>query len=140
VFADGQPTELCRTPCAFAIDPADGGSTEQRVFVVRRAGYVDRSVTVELAGTQREFRVTLQHAEPTTTHPRDAHADGKDGADRHTTRRPARPARKPGGRSEVAPGARPEPAEPGAQPDARPDKKPVPPIDPTDTLDPFRKK
>jgi serine/threonine protein kinase len=139
VFADGQPAELCRTPCAFDIDPADGGSTEPRVFVVRRAGYIDRAVTVDLAGTQREFQVTLQHTEPAAAHPRDPHADGKDGTDRHAVKRPARPAHKPGGRGEVAPDARAEPAEPGAQPDARPAKKP-PPIDPTDTLDPFRKK
>jgi serine/threonine-protein kinase len=138
VFADGQPAELCRTPCAFDIDPADGGSTEQRVFVVRRAGYVDREVTVDLAGTARDFQVALQHTEPAAAHPRDPHADGKDGADRHTVKRPARPAHKPGGRGEVAPAARAEPDAP-AQPDARTAKKP-PPIDPTDTLDPFRKK
>jgi hypothetical protein len=139
VFADGQSTELCRTPCAFDIDPADGGSTEARAFVVRRAGYVDHPVTVDLTGTTRDFQVALQRAEPTSAHP---HADGTDGADRHTTRRPARPARKPGSRGELAPAARAEPAEPaepGAQPVARPAKKP-PPIDPTDTLDPFRKK
>ena len=106
--------------------------------MVRRAGYVDQPVTVDLAGTTRDFQVALQHTEPAAAHPRDPHADGKDGkdgADHHPTRRPARPARKPGGRADVAPaepGA--QPAEPGAQP-----KKP-PPIDPTDTLDPFRKK
>jgi hypothetical protein len=139
VFTDGQPTELCRTPCAFDIDPADGGSTEHRVFVVRRAGYVERSITVDLAGTQREFQVALQRVDPTGSHPRDAHADGKDGTDRHPTRRPARPARRPGGRGELAPDARTAPDAPGPQPD-RPAKQPVPPIDPTDTLDPFRKK
>src|SRR5262249_11010908 len=120
-------------------DPADGGSTEQRVFVVRRAGYVDRAVTVDLAGTTRDFQVALQHTEPAAAHPRDPHADRKDGTDRHTVNRPPRSAHKPGGRGEAAPDARREPAEPGAQPDARPAKKP-PPIDPTDTLDPFRKK
>jgi translation initiation factor IF-2 len=133
VFADGQSTELCRTPCAFDIDPADGGSTEQRTFVVRRAGHVDRPVTVDLAGTQREFQVALQRAEP-TAHPRDPRADGTDSSDRHTVKRPARPARKPGGRGDGPPAARAEPVEPGV-----PAKKP-PPIDPTDTLDPFRKK
>jgi serine/threonine protein kinase len=137
VFADGQSTELCRTPCAFDIDPADGGSTDHRGFVVRRAGYVDRAVAVDLAGTEREFRVTLQHAEPAAAHPR---ADAKDGADHHTVKRPARPAKKPG-RGDIATDARPDPAaEPGAPPAARPAKKPAPPIDPTDTLDPFRKK
>jgi serine/threonine protein kinase len=140
VLAEGQPTELCRTPCAFDIDPADGGSTEHRVFVVRRAGYVDRAVTVDLAGTQREFQVALQHVEPDAAHPRGAHSDGKDGADRHPARRPGRPGRKPGGPGEIAPDDRAEPDAPGPQPDGRPAKKPVPPIDPTDTLDPFRKK
>jgi serine/threonine protein kinase len=137
VFADGQPTELCRTPCAFDIDPADGGAAEHRVFVVRRAGYVERSVTVDLAGTQREFQVALQHVDPAAAHPRDAHADGKDGTERHPARRPARPAKKPGGRGEIAPDERPST---GAQPEGQPASKPVPPIDPTDTLDPFRKK
>jgi hypothetical protein len=136
VFADGQSTELCRTPCAFDIDPADGGSTEQRGFVVRRAGYADHPVTVDLAGSQREFQVTLQHAEPAAAGSR---ADGRDGSDRHTTKHPGRPARKPGGRGEVAPDARAQPDATGAQPETRPGKKP-PPIDPTDTLDPFRKK
>ncbi|HEX3476702.1 MAG TPA: protein kinase [Kofleriaceae bacterium] len=138
VFADGQPVELCRTPCAFDIDPADGGSTEQRVFVVRRAGYVDRAVTVDLAGTQREFQVALGHADPSAARPRDPRADARDGADRHPARRPARPAKQPG-RGDVAPDPRAEPAAPTAQPEAHPAKKP-PPIDPTDTLDPFRKK
>jgi hypothetical protein len=102
--------------------------------------YHDRAVAGDLAGTDREFRVTLQHAEPAATHPRDPRADGKDAADHHTVRRPARPARKPG-RGEVAPDARPDPAaEPDVPPAARPAKKPAPPIDPTDTLDPFRRK
>jgi hypothetical protein len=141
VFADGQPTELCRTPCAFDIDPADGGPTDHRVFVVKRAGYVDHPVTVDLAGTQREFQVALQRAAPGAAHPEagpnDAHADGKDGADRHTAKRPARPARKAGGRSDVAPETKPDAP---SEPEARPAKKPAPTIDPTDTLDPFRKK
>ena len=60
VFTEGRSTELCRTPCAFDIDPADGGSTTRRGFVVRRAGYIDRPVVVDLTGAQRAFHVVLQ--------------------------------------------------------------------------------
>jgi len=60
VFTEGRSTELCRTPCSFDIDPADGGSTVRRGFVVRRDGYIDRPVVVDLTGRQRAFHVVLQ--------------------------------------------------------------------------------
>jgi hypothetical protein len=60
VFAEGQSAELCRTPCAFDIDPASGGPATRRGFVVRRAGYQEQPVTVDLAGPQRVFHVVLQ--------------------------------------------------------------------------------
>ncbi|HEX3757135.1 MAG TPA: serine/threonine-protein kinase [Kofleriaceae bacterium] len=122
VYADGQSTELCRTPCSFDIDPADGGPADQRVFVVKRDGYVDRSVTVDLATGPREFQVALTRAEPAP-----AHVDASDGADHHPARRPTRPAHRPDPR-------------PASSSTDGPAKKPGAPIDPTDTLDPFRKK
>ena len=158
VFAEGQAAELCRTPCAFDIDPADGGPADHRAFVVRRAGYVETAITVDLGAAQREFRVTLPRAEPGAAHSdarsrdarNDARNDGRDTADRHPARRPARPARKGGkdaaARTDSTPDARPDARpdatpDPGGKHDARPaTKKSVPPIDPTDTLDPFRKK
>jgi eukaryotic-like serine/threonine-protein kinase len=62
VFADGHPAELCRTPCAFNIDLSDGGSADHRGFVVRRDGYTDAPITVDLTTTKREYRVVLQQA------------------------------------------------------------------------------
>jgi len=142
VFAEGGTTELCRTPCSFDIDPADGGPADHRAFVVRRSGYVDSPVTVDLAGTQREFQVALQHAAVELATP-------KDTPERRPARRPARPARKDTrdarDRSPREPAApRPE-ARPSAEPSSAPGpeaRKPTaaPAIDPADTLDPFRKK
>jgi len=60
VYAEGHSAELCRTPCAFNVDLADGGATDQRSFVVRSAGYLDKTITVDLTGVQREFLVTLE--------------------------------------------------------------------------------
>jgi hypothetical protein len=127
VFAEGQPTELCRTPCAFDIDPGDGGPADHRVFVVKRSGYVDSAVTVDLTGSQREFRVALQRA--------------SDGPERRPTRRPAK-ARKdkplPPELVRTRP-SEPEPR-PAPPPEARPEPTKPTAIDPADTLDPFRKK
>ena len=64
VYAPGRWTEECRTPCAFTIDLADGGPTDRREFVVRRDGYVDHPITVDLTGDQREFHVTLEQVVP----------------------------------------------------------------------------
>ncbi|MEO8845100.1 MAG: serine/threonine-protein kinase [Kofleriaceae bacterium] len=61
VYAEGHSAELCRTPCAFNVDLADGGSTEHRDFVVRSEGYLDKLIAVDLTGAQREFHVGLDH-------------------------------------------------------------------------------
>jgi serine/threonine-protein kinase len=152
VFADGGAAELCRTPCTFDIDLSDGGPADRRAFIVRRAGYVDSPVTVDLTGTQREFQVMLQHAAvdlaspAAEAHPREPRGDAKE-PERRPARRPARPARK-----DARDGAARAPAEPRpeARPSAEPSSPPEPPevkspttapaIDPADTLDPFRKK
>ena len=72
VYADGRSAELCSTPCAFDVDLKDGGSTEHRTFVVRSPRAIrDKSVTVELAGTERAFHLTLEREEaavPTSLH------------------------------------------------------------------------
>jgi len=155
VYAEGGATELCRTPCTFDIDLSDGGPADRRAFVVRRTGYVDSPVTVDLTGTQREFQVMLQHAavdlaSPAATpgsRPREPRADAKEPPDRRPARRPARPPRKDArdGASRAPAEPRPE-ARPSAEPSSAPEptevKKPTtaPAIDPADTLDPFRKK
>ncbi|MEO8844872.1 MAG: serine/threonine-protein kinase [Kofleriaceae bacterium] len=61
VYAEGHSAELCRTPCAFNVDLADGASTEQRNFVVRSEGYLDKTIAVDLTSAQREFHVNLDH-------------------------------------------------------------------------------
>ena len=63
VYADGHSAELCRTPCSFNVDPADGGA--KRTFVVRSAGYLDKPVDVDLGSTQHDFHVTLEHVAET---------------------------------------------------------------------------
>jgi eukaryotic-like serine/threonine-protein kinase len=138
VFADGRPTELCRTPCAFDIDLADGGALDRRVFLVRRAGYVDAPVTVDLTGAQRAFQVNLVRAAEPVAHARDGH-DSKD-SDRRPARRPGKSARKD--RQTVAHEPPDTSASRTAEPEApQPPAPPKPPaIDPADTLDPFRKK
>ena len=157
VFAEGGATELCHTPCAFDIDRSDGGAA-RRVFVVKRSGYVDSPVTVDLGGDQREFQVTLQRvataagAERADRPARDPRAGGNpDPADRKPGKRSAKPrkdrrappvrtapdALDPRHPGDAARERRPEPTE---VPATRPATPVVPPIDPADTLDPFRKK
>jgi len=58
VYADGRSAELCKTPCTFDVDPRDGG--DKRKFVVKSAGYKDAMVDVDLAAAQREFHITLE--------------------------------------------------------------------------------
>jgi Protein kinase domain len=62
VYAGGRSAELCRTPCTYNIELDDGGSTEQRMFVVRAEGYQDSVIVVDLAGTKRDFQATLERA------------------------------------------------------------------------------
>jgi hypothetical protein len=146
VFAAGQPVELCRTPCALQIDPADGGPVDRRAYVVKRDGYRDAALTIDLAGAQRDFRVELQPlaapAAPSVERKVDPKPDPK--PDRRGKRRDRSPADaskdrgEPRERRPGTPGAEP-PAEPPATAPSTP-KPPVPAIDPADTLDPFRKK
>ncbi|HEX7843695.1 MAG TPA: hypothetical protein VF469_39750, partial [Kofleriaceae bacterium] len=150
VFAEGSAAELCQTPCAFDIDLADGGPADHRAFVVRRAGYVDSPITVDLTGSQREFQVTLSRAAPEGRDTRDARpeakaASGRPDGDRRTTRRPARTRKDKDAASRPPRDAEPHDTEP-SEPEPRPTAtkpaatNPVPAIDPADTLDPFRKK
>jgi serine/threonine protein kinase len=59
VYRDGSATELCRTPCLLNLDPAEPGATMVRPFVLRRDGYVETSLAVDLSGAQRDFTVAL---------------------------------------------------------------------------------
>jgi serine/threonine protein kinase len=145
VFAAGEPTELCHTPCALQIDRG-GSAGDRRAFVVRRDGYRDGAITVDLSSAQRDFRIELQAMPPP--------AAVRPSAD-------PRPDRKPGRRRDQPASAQ-EPRAASREPRAHPVDPPIPPppepvlakpsspespettrppaIDPSDTLDPFRKK
>jgi hypothetical protein len=145
VYADSRTAELCRTPCSFDIDPADGGPAGHRRFVVRRPGYADSPVTVDLTGGTRDFQLALRPlaepapappapTPPAPTPPAATAPEARPTAEHHAVKRPERPAR----------GTRKEPAPDKAdKADASPPaaRKPgTPAIDPSDTLDPFHKK
>ena len=166
VFAAGRSVELCRTPCALNIDPSDGGPTDRRGFVVKREGYTDGTVTIDLAGSKREFHVTL---EPTAAPPAqppppppvivtpdvtpDPRAEAKPDP-RRPGKHPLKSTKKDARDGKDAAGGR----EPRDSKDARaadlehlidptdgrpstPKKPPAKPtIDPSDTLDPFQRK
>jgi len=162
VYAGDRSIELCRTPCAFNIDLADGGPTDHREFVVKRAGYTDNPITVDLTGDQRAFHVTLEQAAPATPHEGrslDAQADPK--PDKRPTKRTLKATRrdiktgkdgKDSAASHDAPEARgakeardAKEADhligPNDGPPVPPKKPPTKPaIDPSDTLDPFHPK
>jgi serine/threonine-protein kinase len=64
VFAEGHSAELCRTPCSFDVNVADGGPQDRRRFVVHADGYKNRTVEVDLTSAQRDYSVTLDQLEP----------------------------------------------------------------------------
>ncbi|MBA3539099.1 MAG: serine/threonine protein kinase [Deltaproteobacteria bacterium] len=66
VYADGRSAELCRTPCSFDVDTAEGLA---RKFIVRSEGYKDASIHVDLSAAPRDFQVTLEQLPPAATIP-----------------------------------------------------------------------
>ena len=60
LFAAGRRGALCETPCALTINPGDGGSDLHRVYVVKRPGYKDRTVSIDLSDPPRQMRVDLE--------------------------------------------------------------------------------
>jgi hypothetical protein len=136
VFAAGEPTELCHTPCALQIERTDGDAGDRRAFVVRRTGYRDAAIAVDLTAAQRDFRVDLQPIAAATRPAAEPKPERR--PPRRSDRPPASAAPRPAARD---PHERPPdspPAEPPAEPAAA---RPSPStIDPADTLDPFRKK
>jgi serine/threonine-protein kinase len=170
VYADGRSAELCRTPCKFNVDLSDGGPADRRTFVVRADGYEDARVEVDFTKSERDFSVSLVRSAPTVpalpatppvvdmtgdepgeTHGEKASAK-KPGGKKTTGKRPddkkagAPESEDPAAADEVARGGKPEDRklidDTKLEPlDKKPeDKKPVGPIDPTDTIDPFRRK
>lgn len=107
VYKEGGTTELCRTPCALNIDPTEFGGITVRPFVLRREGFADANLVVDLRAAQREFKVELT-AKPALA-----------GADEPAAPTPAPPddaAPVPASDSTVTPGAaaaKPERPQPG---------------------------
>jgi serine/threonine protein kinase len=134
VYAEGHSAELCRTPCAFNVDLADGGSTERRNFVVRSEGYLDKTIEIDLTSAQREFHVSLDH-DMTQIGPT------SEAAKKHgkltTTKKTG--SKKPDGVEETKPPVvEDKPVKHDDNSLEKIDHKNDPAIDPTDTHDPFK--
>ena len=133
VYAEGHSAELCRTPCAFNVDLADGEATDHRNFVVRSEGYLDKTIPIDLTGAQREFHISLERDQATI--------------DPAEKKRPGKIVKKSPGKTDKPPvvveETKPPPVvDPPKRDDAleKIDRaKPAPTIDPTDTHDPFKK-
>jgi len=123
VYAEGHSAELCRTPCAFNVDLNDGGATDQRSFVVRSEGYLDKTIAIDLTSAKREFLVTLERdaAQPVV--------EKKRVTTKTTTKKPT--TKKP----DVVEDKPPIPHDDNLE---KIDHKNDPAIDPTDTHDPFK--
>jgi hypothetical protein len=139
VLAANANVVVCAAPCTVAIDPADGGSTVQRDFVVRKPGFADHPITIDLADPPVAMTITLEPTETASTTssdeprrtPRGGGSDRRDPPptppvveDKTTTAPPTPPI-----------------VEDKAPPDAG--KKPPktgPAVDPTATIDPFAPK
>ncbi len=67
VYEDGHSAELCRTPCAFNVDPSRDASSTRRRYIIRAPGYKDTSLVVDLSESKRDFSITLEQLPPTTT-------------------------------------------------------------------------
>jgi serine/threonine protein kinase len=127
VFVEGHSAELCRTPCSFNVNLADGGPTDKRTFVVRADGYRDKPVVVDLASAQRDYSVTLdQNEAPAADEPVRA----------SKTKSKKTVAKKQPAEKQHEEVKQPEPDKPPPEPK----KKPETGIDPTDTVDPFHSK
>jgi hypothetical protein len=55
---------LCETPCAITINPADGGSAESRSYVIKRPGYRDETITIDLGSPPTQLQVDLKKLRP----------------------------------------------------------------------------
>jgi serine/threonine-protein kinase len=60
VYPQGSKKALCPTPCDVTIDPADGGSADRRDFVIRRKGYEDSAIAIDLHAPEETVNVVLE--------------------------------------------------------------------------------
>ena len=164
VYAAGRSAELCRTPCRFNVDLTDGGPAERRTFVVRADGYEDAKVEVDFTASERDFSLSLvklqapptaevpvlvdmseEPAESASTKKTGGKKTGRRAEDKKVDKTADAEDKKvedksPEPTQPLVTDPKPEPIEKKPE-DKKPDvKKPVGPIDPTDTIDPFRRK
>jgi len=149
VYAEGHSAELCRTPCAFNVDLADGEATDRRNFVVRSEGYKDKTLTVDLTAAQREFHVTLEREVTADVDPQPEHqrhvVKPKHSTAKADAKTEAKTEAKTDAKTEDKPVVEDKPVAEDKPPlkhdDAleKPDHRSTPIIDPTDTHDPFKK-
>lgn len=138
VYADGKSAELCRTPCAFNIDLADGGPADKRTYIVKAAGYDDGVVLVDLTTSQREFSITLaQRGGPVAAGPTKIGKASKPGKTGKLVEKPAeKPAEKPPTKPTDVNLLDPDKEDPTAKKPRKTDDE----LDPSHTLDPFSRK
>jgi hypothetical protein len=155
VYAEGQSAELCTTPCATKLDMKDGGSTQRRAFVVKSTGYKDGRIDVDLTAPAREFKVTLdREATVTQIKTREPVTVIEEKPEKPEPKpvKPTRPAKPAKTAKTVKKDTKVEETPVKPLPTFRPDDKPeivdgkrrdpgkkTEKIDPTETIDPFKK-
>lgn len=63
VFVYGETSPVCTTPCEHSIDPTDGGSPSRRDFVLRKVGYEDAVVSINLRDPPKAVDISLKRQE-----------------------------------------------------------------------------
>jgi len=155
VYAEGRSAELCKTPCNFNVDLTDGGPTGKRTFVVRADGYEDSRVEVDFTKSERDFSVSLTKVPtvvgPTQPEPVVDMTKQEPIAEKSSGKKTGKKGKKAEAKAEpkveekveekkveekkpVVDDTKLEPIE------KKPDEKKTGPIDPSDTIDPFRRK
>jgi serine/threonine-protein kinase len=125
VFDAGGVTPLCTTPCDVTVDPGGEGPLDHRAYDVRRDGYRDERIQIDLDRPKRTVELDLSRLRR---------------GSRPTARRP-RPTTPPEPATPIADKTDPPVVQPDPPPKPKPKPKPKPrpggKIDPSDTLDPF---
>jgi hypothetical protein len=63
VYSAGREEALCRTPCEIAVSTRNSRSA-RRVYMIRRRGYHDETIAVDLSAPPRRVSVHLQRLRP----------------------------------------------------------------------------
>ena len=81
LHAAGRRGALCETPCALTINPGDGGSAQRRIYVIKRPGYKDETITIDLVEPPKDVRVELEKLRVPGRSDRDDTDEGSAGDD-----------------------------------------------------------